>query len=677
MSLILPLLLAGKQNSARGTGQDLTPVPTPVPRACNWFPNLKKIYDLNIGWNMKSNKALLAYAVFSSISNDPADVISGFLPVFKTAANKCTKNLFDASEFSLIIKEYFGILVHPWALEGLADKLSEMKILKKIKVPGKGQDYYEVVKQEDRELIKEDNEKDEELFVEFQKFVSDYGYLIDREDLDQVLVDFILEQATVLDDEREEKEVLVGEGVDIEQNKDGSNDKYFVLAAAFVVHLESYRADLYKKIESVCRGALLAEAVLHFQNNGAEISLVGNSYYLDAPVALAYMDLAEPAESSATKFVLEKIKELRGFLYIYEHTEEEMLKILGATLDEYRQGKSKGPLARRMVADSSHFAYATNCHMRLREKLKALGVAVKAAPVPRLATASDEQCWGEFLRYSQGSADAKEYDLKSLRSMRNYDSEKVELKRFHVKKNLMLTFNGRVTSAARKTQEEQRYMPSIITVRSLTVMLWITFGGEVNSRVAKYQLVSRCSKALEPGSVLLSKVKNFLNKVDPSKVPDFEALMTNDRAAHALTIRTIGNPERVENIQNLVDQIIDDAVSEKTNEFSQKEEGYKAEISSLKVSVDQMLERESARLARHEKSARSSAKRIYFELEIMFAILVSLGIWQNEIGSFLFTVSGVLISTSLLSRWKKGLKVWLEGRIYLLVRSSDLKDANS
>lgn len=597
------------------------------------------------------NKGVYAYAVLANVSGEPADIILGLRPIFSVAISSIQGNEYDAKAISRAMNNEFGIYMHPWAVDALSDKLVEMGVLE-VDAEFKGKKILKLVKSEEEAV---DTSKAEDLVLKFRIFCVSVLDGIIPFDPESVLFSFLSSKSLSESDEFIDS-----------VNDDDPN----VLAAAFVEHCSENDKDSFDYIESIYEGIIYGEAVVFLHDGGPDISLAGINVMLDTPVALSYLGLSSKEESDYVLELINDIKYKKANLCIFPHNVEEFSQVLNSTLHEYRSGRAEGELARRMRSDSSVCAYAQGVSLDIEGALKKKGISIrKLSNEASYADPEVRKKWSRVLNYKKRTR-AKEFDIKTLEYMHEFSSDSVPVQKFYRKKNLFLTLNRKLMVCSAFSSGGARYTPSIVTLEQLAVMLWLSFGGGVRGKISKAKLAAKCSKALDPKFSLLDAARNFLGNASLDAAQQFDALMTDSKAAHLLTVKTLGNPARVHEKTDLLKEMMDAAILDEKNKYDDKIKEKEEEINEMRSRQDQLessiKNKEKAEMDKILRRAKLGAGAVEVLVCLFVAFLV--GRFQ-PFNAFWLTFFSVLFAASFVAKYINKINVFVTRLILKVSRN--------
>jgi hypothetical protein len=126
---------------------------------------------------------------------------------------------------------------------------------------------------------------------------------------------------------------------------------------------------------------------------------------------------------------------------------------------------------------------------------------------------------------------------------------------------IMITRNDAVANRSQGFLEvrkliERDQVPPAITDRRLAGYLWFAVGGSIGA-LSRKKLVANCSYVMTPRTDVVSKARQYLCELDPTKADVVVALMRDQRAQRCLMRSTLGFPSAVrrDNAEQLLEEV--------------------------------------------------------------------------------------------------------------------------
>lgn len=467
-----------------------------------------------------SDRSLLVYAVVANLTNGNCNVVEGLAPVFRYVASKIDKEIFDSESYSSKLKELFGIDIHPWAVDGITKKLSDMGVIRIEKRSPTSQAIYYYIKgdidaYEGGEILNEVNEK-------YISYCRDNFPMVDESD--EVILDNFYKFISDI-------------SLDGEYKNDKGIQKVNVYAASFVILCKEKIPDIYAKIAKVADGLMLAEAVLNVRNPESQYSLSGVSIMLDTPTFLEYCDLSLREKCNATRRFIDKLKDLGAFLYILPHTKEELEEVIKSTYEATADHRGYGPLSNRIKFDIVCKKIVETAISDFDVLLKPNKISVKSFDYSVINPSSISEIVSEFSPRENGISPKR--DATSILVLEYLNKTPVHYADFFKQPYTMITKNPDFARVSSGRRNKKSHFPSVLTEKEFATLVWLSFGG-ASAEIGKLFLVSSCMDALDPDARLVEKVRLFVSKLDQNNRDIFEGCFSDRRASQMLTLYEAG-----------------------------------------------------------------------------------------------------------------------------------------
>ena len=565
------------------------------------------------------DRSLIAYAFLAQATHTAGDLLSGLAPIFKPIAKLKIGKKFDAVEFSALAKTFYGIDIHPWAVDDLAPRLEKAGLLLKNGVSRVGAEYiYADVQGEFNDVRESDIKHVVEKFIRFSRPILDKNQISFDE---KSLEDAFFSQLTSMDfhsillkPDRSNtgKKADSGKTLALEPKREklewekqvNSQSKIDVLCASFIIESFSNDRPLYDLIVRIATGAMVAETVLNFQDPRSTDNLNTLKVFLDAPFLMSLLDLTGEQSTEYARSLCNQLLNKGATIYVFRHSVEELGSNLRGALNGVEQGTGFGATARRLV-NSAFRQYVISILADVEGAVSRHGYKIANVPaspdVYQFLSAADEENLGTALG-CYDNALAKERDAASVAAIiRLQRGKRTRRANFHQAQYIFVTDNMRVAERSNSFTRQKNLrgegdVPPAITDRYLAGMLFVLFGGKA-TELTHYRLLANCAAALEPRTDVITKIHSFLSQLDESKALHFRVLMTDERASQHMMQLTLGDAVLVSSTQN-AEQIfeqIENKLSEKFKKeyevkMGQIENAHEAEIARLKSTQEGLRE---------------------------------------------------------------------------------------
>lgn len=515
------------------------------------------------------DRQLITYAFLAQTNPVQGDLLSGLAPIVKPIARELAGQPFDAKEFSRRVEELYQIGIHPWVADDLAPRLEKAGLLVKTQVTARVTSYaYAEIPQEFDEVGVEDIRRVLRRFVDYARpLLAQQQQALDDAQLEEIFLreltslDFhsallrprlspVLTKATTVVESPLRLQTKVEgdkELADVAEPKELALSDVSIVCAGFILSVYQTEGDLYDLILRIATGAMVAEAVLNLQNPGSSASMNGLRIVLDGPFIMELLDLEERNSTVYAKTLCEQMCQKGALVQVFRHVVEEVQAAIEGTLRAFEVGNGKGALARRLGV-SSYRQYVISVLQNLEDAIGRLNISIVAAPTSNDSYAffseSDETAMAEYLGLYENSL-ARERDAASIAAvMRLRRGRRVTMAKVHQAQVVFVTPNIRVADRAERftvsrKMRADRDVPPVLTDRQLASLLFVMFGGQ-GKELTQYQLLANCAKALEPKNDVMRNMHRFLSGLDPIRVAQFRAVMTEDRASQHFVQLTLG-----------------------------------------------------------------------------------------------------------------------------------------
>jgi hypothetical protein len=153
-----------------------------------------------------------------------------------------------------------------------------------------------------------------------------------------------------------------------------SEKKVMFILNRFIEHVRSKNPELFGSLVLLVKGQLLSNALLCPDLDSLPRTFRSVTFYLDTPLVVRLTGLEGDAARQAANELLELVKRLQGRLAIFEHTEEEVYRVIEGAEHHLDKATAKGRIveaARRSGKTPSDLALA---RARLPELLQSHGI---------------------------------------------------------------------------------------------------------------------------------------------------------------------------------------------------------------------------------------------------------------------------------------------------------------
>jgi hypothetical protein len=394
------------------------------------------------------------------------------------------------------------------------------------------------------------------------------------------------------------------------------------LVGLFVLYLEANDAATFGYLIDAVKGAILA-GVLEMGPGDLRQSLNKLTVVFDTPVLLSALGYQGEIPQRAAEQTLQLARKLGVRLVCFDHTEQEIDKVLDAAIATLR--RKAGPIEgwRAVV---QHFAdvgaktadIAVAQHS-LRRDLQALGLKIISRPDNYHRFGLNEEALDALLRKElPGQKNStREYDLKSISAvhrMRKGSSPDS----FEHCGYVFVTDNSGLIAVARQVDERHRW-PLVMLESEMASLLWVR-SPAVAEDLPRQQLLAAVYTGMQPAPHLWVKYVEEIERLqDRGFVNPAEAIIFRSRpeAREILMDVTLGdttmiNPQSMEQIVHRVREEIGTPPSAAVDQANVTSIGARPGNIPLRQEADQLrkdLELTSAKLEAQQKACDEYVKR--------------------------------------------------------------------
>lgn len=531
--------------------------------------------DLTQALGRKNSRELIAFAFVEEAYAKTGDLVSGLLPLFGPLLAKKAHRRFDPVEFADEVQRAYDIPMSPLVASGLVEKLAEAGLLTLSETEP---NTYRIAARRE-EVAKFDEQGMEEILSEFTEFANASLTHVglshqDRDVLDVAFLHRLTTAQFLSFSERREKNYYHGKTLILKRVEDDEQDAIQleqaldVLSAEFVLRKLEASDSAGELLTRLMTGALIAEVVLTLQAPSSIDALGDLKVVFDGPLVLDFMDLSTPELRDYASDLFALVEKATARKVIFKHTLEEMKGTLRGPLDALQRGeKPFGPLGNRIRLDSSHAAYARESLNDLDQRVATLGFEIIDADL----LATDERmefcddATEEGLRNNIGplltNLDRRIRDAHSIATILRQRARIQSPKSIADSSWVLVTRNDAVAARSQGYLVMRKIItrddvPPAITDKRLAGYLWFSVGGNLGA-LSRKKLVANCSAVMTPRTDVVSKVRQYLEELDPKKAALFIALMRDQRAQRCLVHSTLAFPSAItpDNAEQLLEEV--------------------------------------------------------------------------------------------------------------------------
>jgi len=579
---------------------------------------------------MVLSRPLIAFAFLAEKFEETGDLAQGLMPLFAPIISKHEGQEFSAEDFSEDVSNYYGIRVHPWAVQDWLSRLERERYVEKVSLAGGLYSYRYLKSPVDVKTIEEtDVTKLLEVFCKHaQKRFEVQGIAISKATLEQgffdrlVSMDFlsiVLKPEAPKEPPKYTKDTLrlpVSTVQDEDRHRQEQEAQIDYVCADFILTTSVENPGLFEILVQITCGALVAEVILDFQVPAKKVEFKNLTVYLDAPFIMDLLDLSYPENVRYSGELFKQLKDTSARISVFPHSIEEMRGAIKAPLDRFERGElATGPTGSRLRS-STFRAYARSVISSVEADVKDLGISIantshlKSPQSRQFFTSLEEEDLSQSIGHYE-NVTARQRDAGSIGNViRLRQRADVPMHNISACRAIFLTRNSRLAQKSTdfligKGVIGNRSVPPCIHDRYMAGLLWITQGGK-GKELSRQRLLANCASAISPRQDVVKRMHSFLSELDERKARHFQALMTNSKAAHYLMNRALGDAGLItrENVAEVYEEVERIAAEKVTVEKN-------AEIEKLHIDYKEIVRAKDQELSKSktELDANVAVKR--------------------------------------------------------------------
>lgn len=566
------------------------------------------------------SKHIFHFALIHEGFSNSADVYKGLMPLFAPLISNRAGEEFKPATFCEDVKEFYGIVMHPYVAEGLTNRFEKMEYLSRKSVGSAVQYVHNRIS--DCESVSEVEKKFDELFNDFslysEKVLSSAGIEFDGVDFDYEFSRRLARLDIGGDDY----------GVNDSSQKNTISDALDYIFARFTSDLFSIGSEKSKLLVEAHSGALFAEAVLSIRQPDFDAdNFKKKVFYMDAPIILNVLGFNEDYSVRASKEIIRQILDLGGVITTFDYYLTEVRQTISAALENYKmRGSRHTNIDRFIFKNPDRVIEVRAAQTSLNEMLLKAGFNLDYKYIccadnlhSKRAQELKDDLYERIGDYRND--EAKQRDVSTITyfvANQKYTS----IRKFKDLNSLFVTNNSRLVDNANEYLYMSRLferpdISPILNERNLAMLIWVTAGGQVDD-LSSLALISNCTKVVQQHQDIFLRVRRFLSDLPKEKAEIYEQIIRDDRAIYSLMDATAGNVELI-NADNVVDVFEKalDAVRQQAeiattetlkskfmSEINDKEEVIESVSSELKLTKKALMEKEE-QIAQRDKELAS------------------------------------------------------------------------
>lgn len=573
-------------------------------------------------------RPLVSYALSSYSVAHGGDYFTALAPLFAPIAAEMNGQLFEPKGFCKKLENIYGICAHeyvatnfiaPMVAAGLLEETSNSPSHKTYRYTFSLSEPFE-------DEYKKFEEKLNAVFAEYHKFVNKMDSLTNglysKEELESGLIDWLLRT--------DDRLSFASPG------KKKPKSELDFIASRFLQNLEQEKPDFFDDLSLIHSGVVISELVLDFKTPETSKRKVRDlNIFLDAPFVMHLLKLSGNQNFESTNNIFKQLKRLEVQLHIFKHSCEEIEGNIDAVLSPTNPEK-RGPLATALTSREVMVDYVRAVRNNLNEHIENLGIKVfdplaYGAQQNREKYFSQDQ-WDRLydtIPWGHDKAQAKERDAMSISTIVRWRAGK-KVRDFLKSKYLFVTNNNKLAFKAREFCINEdvynlSHAPPAISVQKLSGILFLTLGdAEERLSLSRKQLLASCGRAAIASPGIIEAFNNKLKELAPGDAEQIATILSEPRTVQLAMDLTWGNPETVtrDNIEDVIENLKDDLVSEQTKKHKDKIKTVSAERDAVANDNAQLRAEQKKTISKIVSKTVSKTDTTVLILKVAVALLL-------------------------------------------------------
>jgi hypothetical protein len=339
----------------------------------------------------------------------------------------------------------------------------------------------------------------------------------------------------------------------------------FTIVAEFIREQFDASSDLYKVIEQVYYGALVADFLTQIERTGDKKSFRDLSIVYDGPVILRLLGCSGRILRSATVELHDTLRELGCRTYYFHHTYDEVLASIEAILRGYESGNSIFKETQEAISRGETTIteiYAIRAELDLR--LASLGItehsvnySLRSQDTFQIDEGAFKDKLGQGKTWGPQGSLAAERDAMSLALLMRLRNGK-HVRDVSKANFVFVTHNVRLSVVAKDFLRDERELPDgsvwpFMTVGQLSTIAWVVNEVFLDETKISKDLIANCYMAALPDQDFDERLKEAFSKVDPEQakeiygnafvVQSIRQIAMSQTAGHSALIKTLNTAE--------------------------------------------------------------------------------------------------------------------------------------
>lgn len=366
-------------------------------------------------------------------------------------------------------------------------------------------------------------------------------------------------------------------------------------------------------------------------------------FFLDTPIILRLLGLLGPSREAVAAQILSLVRKLGGSIAVFEHTVEEVERVLAACEHQFDNPRARGNIIAIMRETGRSKSDLVLLRGQLRRKLTKLDILCRPTPRYDAPFQIDESMLegtlDEEIRYYNDRA-----LLDDIQSIRSVYALRRGRRPQHLEEAIamLVTPNAALARAAYKhgrSQEDPNEVSTVITDLSLGGVAWLK-APQGAPDLPETEVLALCYAALEPPPGLWSKYLEEIDRLRRSGVDlpiDLDFLRFDTVAKRELMNLTLGSEDEftVETVRQVAERVHAELEREHDSRLQQERaqhavvlEGEHARYESLRQERDSLAQTTDAAREKLywtvERIGRLIGSSVSILLAVILVILIAL-----------------------------------------------------
>ena len=383
-------------------------------------------------------------------------------------------------------------------------------------------------------------------------------------------------------------------GTPLPDVQNGKAESDVVMVSLFVKQAYLSESELFERIVNLVKGHMLSNALLCPDLEAIGRKFDDVKFFFDTPYLFRLLGLDGTAHKKLALELTGLLKNLRGKLYVFSHTLDEMSSILLYCEKSINDARANGQILREFRRSGKTASDVVLLKGKIPELLKTYGVEITSTPDYKYTKLQIDESAFEHLYRDEVPGireNAIKHDVNSVRSIYVLRMD-VHPRRLEDSIAVFVTTNAAFSKAAfdyGRKYEASREVTTVITDFSLSNLAWLKAPVGAPD-LPQREVIAYCYAALQPSSKLWARYLEELEKLKAESAiteRDHQLLRFSLKAEEELMGMTLGADEELSglSILQIRDKIVAEIAAEKDMALTQ-ERARSESISELLKTVE-------------------------------------------------------------------------------------------